>query len=131
HPHYYAPRARRHLRRARPDHSGRPAEASRSRAFSASQSRNPDVSHLAARGGTPVGRVASAALSPARSGDAGTAGHWRGAATQLGRGAAATPSFLKVGAGRIWPDSWFDSEPVARRPGPSADARLIQGKGPR
>src|SRR5580692_2085480 len=47
---------------------------------------------LAARGGTPVGRVASATRSPARSSDAGNAGHWTGAATKLEPGAAATPA---------------------------------------
>jgi phospholipase C len=60
---------------------------------------------LAARGGTPVGRVASAARSPARSNDEANAGYWTGVATKLEPGAAAT-----LWAGRIWPDSF-----VARR----------------
>ncbi len=46
---------------------------------------------LAARGGTPVVRVASAARSPARSDDAVNAGYWTGVATKPGTGAAATP----------------------------------------
>ncbi len=46
----------------------------------------------AVRGGTPVGRVASVARSPARRIDAGNAGHWIGDATKLGAGAAATPN---------------------------------------
>src|SRR5579859_370829 len=52
---------------------------------------------LAARGGTPVGRVASAARMPARSGDAGNAGHWRGATTKPEPRGAAT-----LWAARIW-----------------------------
>ena len=55
---------------------------------------------LAARGNNRVGRVASAAGARARSSDDSNAGHFRGAATELLPGAAAT-----LWAARIWPDS--------------------------
>src|SRR5262245_39099193 len=60
---------------------------------------------LAARGNNRVGRVASAAGAKARSGDDCNAGHFRGAATKLLAGAAAT-----LWAAMLWPDSF-----VARR----------------